>query len=111
MEIRVAEQFLQHASALHEQADVHGIRHAHAAMHLHTLAHGEIGRRAGARLRHRDDRAGLVRRCVESLRGLGDGGARDLQLAEEVRSPMLQRLEFAKRFAELLALLQVRDGA
>ena len=37
MEIGVAEQFLADPRALHEEADVELVGHAHAAMHLHAF--------------------------------------------------------------------------
>src|SRR6267378_4354794 len=78
MKIAVAKQFLADPGALHEEADVELVGHAHAAMHLHTL----LDRRAG-----------------------------DFDLDIKLRGAMLQRLEFADRLAELLALLEVANGA
>ena len=52
--VGVAEQFLADAGALHEEADVELIGHAHAAMHLHALLHRARGGGTGARFRYRD---------------------------------------------------------
>jgi len=52
--VGVAEQFLANAGALHEEADVELIGHAHAAMHLHAFLHRARGGGTGARFRYRD---------------------------------------------------------
>src|SRR5438045_8119271 len=39
VKIGIPEQFLTHPRALHEEADVELVGHAHAAMHLHAFLH------------------------------------------------------------------------
>src|SRR6185437_1734539 len=111
VEVAVAEQFLADPGALHEEADVELVGHAHAAMHLHAFLHGERRGRAGARFCHCDRASRLVEIAIERLQRLQHGGAGDLDLDVELRGAMLQRLEFADQLAELLALLEVIDGA
>ena len=55
--------------------------------------------------------AGLFEIAVERLQRLQHRGAGDLDLDIKLRGAVLQRLEFADQFAELLALLEVADGA
>src|SRR3982075_4287216 len=54
MKIVVAEQFLAHPRALHEEADVELVGHAHAAVHLNAFLHRQGRGRTGARGSHRD---------------------------------------------------------
>ena len=83
--IGVAEQFLAHARALHEEADVELVGHAHAAMHLHAFLHRERRGRAGAGLCHRDRRTGLFEIAIERLQRLQHRGAGDLDVDIELR--------------------------
>src|ERR1700682_994819 len=48
---------------------------------------------------------------IERLQRLQHRGAGDLDLDVKLRGAVLQRLEFADQSAELLALLEVADGA
>src|SRR5665213_3400841 len=48
---------------------------------------------------------------VECLQRFQYCGARNLDIDIKLRGAVLQRLEFADQFAELLALLEVTDGA
>ena len=66
MEVAVAEQFLANPRALHEEADVEGVGHAHAAMHLHTLLSRQPAGGAGLGLGHRHP---TRRRGTTGLRG------------------------------------------
>ena len=54
VEIGIAEQFLADPGALHEEADVELVGHAHAAMHLHAFLHRQRRGRAGTRLGDRN---------------------------------------------------------
>ena len=81
MEIGVAKQFLQHAGALHEEAEVKCIGHAHAAMHLHGLLHCERGGAARTGLGDSDSLKGSSRVGVKLVKGIGNCGTGDLQIA------------------------------
>src|SRR5690606_18349182 len=111
VEVVVAEELLADARALHEQADVELVGHADAAVHLHRLLDGESAGGPGPRLGDGDVLGGAGRVLVEPRQGLGDRRPGELDLAVQVRGPMLQRLEFADELAELLALRQVGDGS
>src|ERR1700680_3621046 len=100
MKIAVAEQLLADPRALHEEADIELVGHAHAAMHLHALLNRQRGRRAGARLRHRHRGAGILKICIQRLQRFEYCGAGNLDLDIKLRGAMLQRLEFADRLAE-----------
>ena len=65
---------------------------------------------AGLGLGDRDEQLGPLIAGIEQLRGLERRGAGDLDLAIEMRGAVLQRLELADRFAELLALLKIIEG-
>ena len=86
------------------------VGHADAAVHLDALAGGEAGDVGGLGLGDGDEERRLRVAGVEQLRGLERGGAGDLDLAVKVRGAVLERLEFADRAAELLALGEIVDG-
>src|SRR6266849_7082582 len=111
MKIAVAEQFLADPGALHEEADIELVGHAHAAMHLHALLHRQRRGRTRARFCDRDRRACILKIRIERLQRLQHRGAGDLDLDVKLRGAVLQRLEFADQLAELLALLEIADGA
>src|SRR4029078_3108841 len=67
--------------------------------------------RAAARLPHRHRRPGIFKISIEHLQRFEHRRAGDLDVDIELRSAMLQRLEFADRLAELLALLEIADRA
>src|ERR1700730_320578 len=64
-----------------------------------------------ARFCDRNRGSGIAEISVQRLQRLQHRGAGDLDLDIELRGAMLQRLEFADRLAELLALLEIADGA
>src|SRR4051812_17939896 len=106
----VAEQLVQHAVALHVEADIIFVGHADAAVHLHALLHRQRRRSAGLRLGDRDHCLGIRAALVEQLLRLERRGAGDLQLGIEVGGAMLEGLELADEPPELLALLEIIDG-
>ncbi len=55
--------------------------------------------------------AALLEIAVQRLQRLQHRGAGDLDIDIELGGAVLQRLEFADQLAELLALLEIRDGA
>src|SRR6185437_2193798 len=73
--VRIAEQLLADASALHEEADIGLVGHAHAAMHLHAFLHRTRRGGAGARLCNSNRSGCLVELTVERLQRLQHGGA------------------------------------
>src|SRR5207248_5390431 len=91
------------ARALHEEADVELVGHAHAAVHLHALLHRKRRGRARAGFGDRDRRAGAVEIRIQRLQRLQYCSAGDLDLDVELGGAMLQCLEFTDRLAELLA--------
>src|SRR6266404_2311115 len=66
---------------------------------------------ARARLRHRDRRTGIFKIRIQRLQRFEHRRAGDFDVDIELRGAVLQRLEFADRLAELLALLEVADRA
>src|SRR4051812_683140 len=70
VKIAVAEQFLADPRALHEEADVELVGHAHAAVHLHAFLDRERRGRAGLRLCDRHGRAGVLEIAIQRLQRL-----------------------------------------
>src|ERR1700737_1798808 len=64
-----------------------------------------------ARLRDRDRSTGILEISIERLQRLEHRGAGDLDLDIELRGAVRQPLDIADQFSELLALLEVADGA
>ena len=60
MEPCVAQEFIQHAHPLHEQADVILVGHADAAVHLDAFLHRQFGDPPGLGLGHGDREGGLI---------------------------------------------------
>ena len=81
MKVRVAIQLLQNAGALHEEADVKLVGHSHAAMHLHGFLHGQCGGAARTGLGDSDSLKGSSRVGVKLVKGIGNCGTGDLQIA------------------------------
>ncbi|MNV10122.1 hypothetical protein D3C71_1006350 [compost metagenome] len=107
MEAGVAEQFVEDADALHEQADVKLVGHADAAVHLHRLLHREFGDTAGLGLGDARSLLGVGTARVDGLKRGQGRGLGQLQLGEQVGGAVLQGLKLADQLAELLAGAQV----
>src|ERR1700731_5219570 len=67
VKIAVAEQLLADPRALHEEADIELVGHAHAAMHLHALLNRQRRGRTGARFFDRARRARIFQNRIERL--------------------------------------------
>src|SRR5690606_15243036 len=111
VEVHVAERLLGHGSPLQEEADVELVGHADAAVHLNALARHPIERLPDLGLRQARELRDLLGAAAFVERGqrLEHTRFRQLHLAEHVGSTMLERLERANRYTELLALLQILD--
>src|SRR5713101_4948621 len=107
----IAEARLRNPSALKEEPDLVFVGHAYTAMHLHAFVADEKERVAGLGLGKAGEtaRAGIA--GVERRERGDDGGACQLDLAEHLRGPVLQCLERADGYAELLAVLEIQHSA
>ena len=92
MEIKVAKHFVQRTVPLHVEANVIGIGHPHAAMHLHGMDRGLQVGLGGAGLGERGDRGQVV------VTGVGKSGLIGQKISATLAStgtPSNQRTAFA----------------
>src|SRR4029450_13852053 len=99
--------------ALDEEANIELVGHADAAVHLDPFR--ADARESLADLRLREARKlrnfGRIAPLVECRERFQHDGFRELHLAEHVRRAMLESLERADGYAELLAVLQILHRA
>src|SRR5262249_17973298 len=105
-----AEERVDDGETLEIVTDIELIGHSHAAMDLHRLLPDKAPRLADLRLRGRSGTRALGIAFAESERDHQRDGNGLLVVHEHVDHPMLQRLELADRYAELLAVLGIFDS-
>src|SRR5207253_71840 len=101
----IAERHLRAAHALEVEPNVVLVGHADAAVHLHSLVAGEHRGIRTAGLGDRDERARVARSLIERGRRTEHCRTRKLELDEDLRRAVLERLEAADRNPELLPRL------
>ena len=111
VEIRIAKQLLTYAHAFDEEADIKFVSHPDAAMHLDAFLRRESRALRGPSFGYRDDLSSSVERFIECLQRLQNRRAGHFQVAVEIRSAMLQGLELANQFPELLAFLKIGQSS
>ena len=92
MEGAVAEGLLQHAAALEEESEVEFVGDTDAAMHLHRLVERRLAEVRGPGLGQADQGGCGVGSPVQRLERAGKAALEQLDLDEQPRSAMLQRL-------------------
>src|SRR5690606_25911853 len=107
MEIAIAEGRSRNAGALHEEAHIELVRHAHAAMHLQAFIGYDGGDIGEARLGDARNLRHVIAALLRRGKPVEHDGAAKLDLREEIGHAVLQRLEGADHLAELLALLEI----